>query len=70
MMKKNNIKYIQHILFFTFCHQRRIILFTKTPPIAIHIATTTFEPSLMIHRMAIQWGAETMKGDRIKPKIV
>jgi hypothetical protein len=41
-----------------------------TPPIAIHIATIIFEPSLMIHRMAIQWGAEIMKGDRIKPKIV
>jgi hypothetical protein len=51
-------------------HQRRITLFMITPPIAIHIAMMMLEPSLMIHRIAIQWGAEIMKGDRIKPKIV
>lgn len=68
MVNKNNIKYIQDILFF--CYQRRITLFMITPPIAIHIAIMMLEPSLMIHRIAIQWGAEIMNGDRIKPKIV
>jgi hypothetical protein len=46
------------------------ILLTKTPATAIHIAMIIFEPSLMIHRMAMQWGAETMNGDRMNPKIV
>jgi hypothetical protein len=41
-----------------------------TPPIAIHIAMMMLEPSLMIHRIAIQWGAETMNGDMRNPKIV
>lgn len=68
MTKKNNIKYIHNIYYF--CNQRRIILLTKTPPIVIHIAMMICEPSLMIHRIAMQCGAEIMKGDRIKPKIV
>jgi hypothetical protein len=60
--------YSPYIIFF--CRQRRSILLTKTPATAIHIALMILEPSLMIHRMAIQWGAEIMNGDRRNPKIV
>ena len=57
-----------YIIFF--CNQRRIILLIKTPPTAIHIAVIILEPSLIIHLMAMQCGAETMNGDRRNPKIV
>ena len=68
MVKKNNINIFN--IYYFFCNQRRITLFMITPPIAIHIAMMMLEPSLMIHRIAIQWGAETMNGDMRNPKIV
>jgi len=39
-------------------------------PMATHIVTMTFAPSVANHRIAIQCGAATMNGERMKPDIV